>query len=286
MKFLSPGVIESILKYSGFIGVILLFLYLVFKNTIDKRFFTTLTQRRKTFIIITSLFSIWSIGVLVIVLSFTNANVNNKERKSDFIYSGQIVNQDGTPISNAYAYVVLGKDTIKAETPTGVDGTFVIKLDTTEGIKATVYYGHANYGMDTRFRSLTQSVPEQFFLKKSKEVTFSTNIANPSLNSAIGKQTGLKYSFLSPTFRVNVFYDKAGLDSFNGRYRYTGGKVQIYGNNTLCCESKQLISATHSVGVSKAILEYQLHQAVTDIVNKEKEQLTKMIAKCVEIHSY
>jgi len=281
MNVLSAGVLESIFKYSGLIGVILLFLYLVFKNTIDKRFFPSLTQKRKVFVITISLFSIWSLGILVIILSFVKVNAKTPPEKHRFIYSGQIVNKEGVPLSNATACILLGNDTIKGETPTGFDGTFVIRLDTIEGIKATVFYSHPDYRSDTRFRPLIQSIPEQFILQKRKQVTFSTNHANEPISFAIQKQTGWKQVANAADYTIHFRYDAARLDSFENKYRYLGGPVQVFINGKLCYQSKQRIKPTYAAGNRKADLESELFNSIRSIINSELNQFTQSITTCI-----
>jgi hypothetical protein len=282
MNILSADVLESIFKYSGLTGVILLFLYLVFKSTIEKRFFPALTQKRKLYVITISLFSIWSLGVLVITLNFAKADAKTPPEKHRFIYSGQIINKNGEPLSNATAYILLGNDTIKAETPTGYDGTFIIRLDTIEGIKATVYISHPDYSSDTRFRPLIQSIPEQFILQKRKEVTFSTNLADEPVSLAIQKQTGYRQVANSSDYKVHFRYDAARLDSFDNKYRYLGGPVQVFINGKLCYQSKQPIKPTYAAGNSKTDLEAELFNSIRSIVSSEKNQFTQIITTCIE----
>lgn len=281
MNVLSAAVLESIFKYSGLTGVILLFLYLVFKNTIDKRFFPSLTQKRKVYVITISLFSIWSLGILVITLSFVKANTKTIEEKHRFIYSGQIVNKEGLPLSYATAYVLIGNDTIKAETPTGLDGTFVIRLDTIEGIKATIFYSHPDYSSDTRFRPLIQSIPEQFILQKRKQVTFSTNLADEPISLAIQKQTGWKQVANAADNTIHFRYDASRLDSFENKYRYLGGSVQVFINSKLCYQFKQLIKPTYAAGKSKTDLNIELFNSIRGIINSEKDQFTQSITTCI-----
>ena len=281
MNVLSADVLDTILKYSGLTGVTFLFLYLIFKGSIEKQFFPSLSQKRKVFIITVSLFSVWSLGVIVIVLSFTMISPKNAAPQTrGFIYCGQIVNENGVPIPNAYGYIVLGKDTIRAETPTGLDGTFVIRLDTTEGIKATVHFGHLNYGSDSRFRPLIQSAPEQFILKKLRLVTFSTNLSDTSLAVAIHKRTGWRQVLSLSDYIIDFKYDAARLDSFDGRYRYLGGKAQVYINGKFCCQSMKPIPATWAAGKSKPDLERELNNSVRMIIDTEKDQLTQSITAC------
>jgi hypothetical protein len=278
MNVFSGNVLETIFKFSGLTGVILFFLYLIFKSSIEKQFFPSLTQKRKVFIITASLFSIWSMGILVIVLTFAHASPQNKP----FIYCGQIINENGVPIPNAYGYIVLGNDTIRAKTPTGLDGSFVIELDTIEGVKATIHVSHPDYGSDSRFRPLIQSVPEQFILKKPRLVTFSTNFSDPTLAMAIHKKTGWKQVPFLSNYTIDFKYDASRLDSFEGRYRYLGGKAQVYINGKLCCQSRKPIPATWAAGNNKPDLERELNNSVRNIINTEKDQLTQSIASCTE----
>jgi hypothetical protein len=281
MNVFSADVLETIFKYSGLTGVIFLFLYLIFKSSIEKQFFPSLSQKRKVFIITISLFSIWSVGILVIMLSFVKSSPQNGNPQSTgFIYCGQIVNEDGIPIPNAIGYIALGNDTIRAETPTGLDGTFVIRLDTTEGVKATIHFSHPDYGSDSRFRPLIQSVPEQFILKKPRSVTFSTNLSDTLLAGAIHKRTGWKHVPFSSDYTIDFRYDASRLDSFDGRYRYLGGKAQVYINGKLCCQSMKPIPATWAAGNNKPDMERALNNSLRNIVNTEKDQLTQNIAKC------
>jgi hypothetical protein len=283
MNVFSGNILETIFKFSGVTGVILFFIYLIFKSSIEKQFFPSLSQKRKVFIITASLFSIWSIGILVIILSFTNASPpNERSQKKKFFYCGQIINENGIPISKAYGYVVLGNDTIRADAPTGFDGSFVIQLDTIEGIKATIHFSHPDYGSDSRFRPLIQSVPEQFILKKPRPVTFSTNFSDPTLAIAIHKKTGWKHVPFLSNYTIDFKYDASRLDSFEGRYRYLGGKAQVYVNGKLCCQSRKSIPASWAAGNNKPDLERELNNSVRNVINTEKDQLTQSIVSCTE----
>lgn len=237
-------------------------------------------------IITTVLFSMWSIGVLVIILSFSKVVLPTENNKQGFIYSGQIITENGMPLAGANAYLVIANDTIKAETVTGADGTFVIRLDTLEGIKATIHYEHPVYGSDTRFRPLIQSTPEQFQLKKRAIITFSTNSTVGEVNTAISRQTGITYTSQKATFLIQFIYDKTALDSSYSRYRYLGGKVTVFINGNGCCTLQHAVPATHAAGTTKDDLEIQLNASMQKIIKIEKDHLSKKIAQCIESLSH
>ncbi|MDB5231156.1 MAG: hypothetical protein JWN76_1961 [Chitinophagaceae bacterium] len=281
----SADLVQAIGKYSGFVGILFLFLYGMFSDTINKRFFNTLTQKRKVFMLSLTPILVWSTGVLVIVLSYLK---NNPEPvNKHFFFQGQIINEKGEPLSNATAYIILKSDTIRAVAPTGNDGNFTIALDTLEGIKTTLYYAHPEYTSNTAFRALNSSTFEQFILKSRKtppvktQQTFFINIKESTWVQALQKKTGLKQTFSNPTYEISIVYDEKGIENFDNRCRYLGGKAQVFINHHLCCESAEPLPPTHSLGTNRQMLEKQLEKMVQATADKEKDQLIANIARCI-----
>lgn len=281
---LSPELIESILKYSGIAGVILLFLYWVFQETLKRKLFATLSQKRRLLVLILTPLLIWSIGVLIIMLDYMR-HVPAPELTSGFIYRGQIVDEQGMPLAHAYAYLIFGTDTIKAETETGADGNFTIRLDTIEGIKTTLYYGHPEYGMNTTFRALNESTNEQFVLKRPKESTFTITPALQDIADLIEASASCRYVPDNPDHRIEIQYDQTGLDEFSGRWRYLGGKLLVYIDGVLCCSSAQSLPATHAAGTNRAALENRLAVLLESVLRQEQSTLIANISKCLESYS-
>jgi hypothetical protein len=278
--------VADLLKYSGFVGVLFVVLYYLFKDTISKKFFITLSQKRKMLYLLSIPLLIWSTGILVIILNFMSHR--SEQKNHQFFYQGQIVNEKGYPLKNAHAYIIL-KDTIRCVAETGSDGNFTIELDTLEGIKSTVYYGHPDYKSSSAFRTLSPSTNEQFMLKEpnkeevnQKPMTFNINVENASLIHLLAQKTGLTYTPSAPSKRITLAYDKNKIDNFEGRYRYLGGKIKVYINNAFCCESRESLKATHDAGVSKTLLESQVKEMIAELAYKEKNELTSSIAACIK----
>lgn len=278
----SGGLVETILKYSGIAGVILLFLYWVFQETIKRKLFATLTQKRRVFILVLTPLLIWSIGVLIIIFDYLRHIPPATSAVKNFLYQGQIIDSNGAPVTGAFAYVIFGNDTIHAEANTGRDGEFTIRLDTAEGIKTTVYYGHAKYGTNTVFRALNSSTNERLILPcKEKPESFIIIPAYDGVPQAIEKESALKYTIQNPTHRIELRFDKVGLDSFDGRWRYLGGKVQVYVDGAFCCSSAEKMHGTHTAGSTYENVQSQVFEMMRQTFLKEKSQLIPAIVGCL-----
>jgi hypothetical protein len=287
---LSNSLVDTILTYSGIVGVIFIFIYLPFNETISKQFFSSFTQRRKLLVLLLTPLLIWSLGILVIVLNFYKTI--HKIENHKFYYQGQIVNEKGVPIKNAGAYIVLGTDTIKSIAVTGSDGNFTIVLDTLEGIKGLLYYFHPDYLPNSAFRTMSPSTNEQFVLKNEKNTNkeakaeksrkFRINLYNKYLISGIEKKTGYKFSGINPDIDIILALDTQRIEKIDNRFRFLGGKVQVEISGSPCCNSVSEIPPTHMVGFSKEMLTKQLANQLSYIVELEKDYFVEKISGCLK----
>lgn len=268
-------------------AIVIVALFYVYKTTIGRRFFASLTQKRKLLYLNLLPLLITGTGITAIVFDYKQNMSRVINSNKFFLYQGQIIDDKEVPIPQAYAYVIFGTDTIKSE-PIGNDGTFTLKLDTVEGIKTTVYYGHSDYSSNSVFRALNSSTFERLTLKggksrnmKKRPGTFSLNIEDKEITTALEQRTGVKYFPVKPTYNITFLYDKSAIDSFDNRFRYLGGKVKVYIDGKLCCESNQSLRSTHAAGTNRSALEKELMGMIREIVVDERDTFLTRIAGCL-----
>jgi hypothetical protein len=212
-----------------------------------------------------------------------------KRGNHKFYYQGQIINEDKALVRNAMAFLVVGKDTLKSLAPTGNDGNFTIELDTIEGIKGYLHYGHPDYLSNCLFRTISPSTNEQFVLEKKvkptsnekKPRTFNLNVIDDVLIREIALKTGLIYVAKKPDFEIKFIVDESLIEKIEDRYRYVGGMVNIMISDRSCGCAKGNISPSHILGFTREMLNDWLNQQIKNIVISTRMDLAEEIAQCL-----
>lgn len=281
--FSSPALVKILATSS--IAVILIIVCQFYLRTYNLKSFDSLTQKRKYAVFLITVLLIGVLPLAYLTFSFIKQYTSFVNSKSgSFWYGGYIVDEFNHPLANSYAYIILGTDTIK-QIETGSDGVFKLRIDTVEGISTTVYFGHPGYEEDRTFRILNPSTTEKFVLKK-KELkipkVFSLNSSNVSIIKELEISTGFAYNPLSKDINISICYDSSGLEKFESRCRYLGGKVLVMINGRLCCKSNRVIEASNAVGYGSIdMLKKQLNKKVEVIVEAEKNHLVEKISSCL-----